>query len=88
MVHGQGSFDRAVREFTQHMGRDLQTEERRERTRHRQDVYARVGNVTSSVGTRTSIPSSASVEGRESSMRETTTQSRRGRHGDGGTPRT
>jgi hypothetical protein len=50
-AHGQGSFDRAVHELKQHMGRDVQTEERRERTKCRQNVYAKVGNVTSSLGT-------------------------------------
>jgi hypothetical protein len=51
MAHGQGSFDRAVRELKQHVGHDVQTEERCERAKRGKDVYAKVGNVMSSLGT-------------------------------------
>jgi hypothetical protein len=40
MTYGKGSFDRAARKFTRHLGRDVQTECCREK--HGQDAYAEV----------------------------------------------
>ena len=42
MTHGQGSFERATRELTEHVARDVQAKEPRERTQHGQDAHAEV----------------------------------------------
>jgi hypothetical protein len=63
MVHGQGSFDRAVREFTQDMGRDVQTKEHRSGPSAGKMCTRKLETSRHRWVPQRSIPSSASAEG-------------------------